>query len=147
MKVLLIGSGGREHALAWKLSQSKKLTKLWCLPGNPGIGQIAEIVPGSVGDIKGIEKFAKNNGIEFAIIGPEDPLAAGLADRLMAAGIKVFGPTREAAQIESDKWFAKEIMRHQSVPTADARSFVDPAAAAEFVQARDEPLVVKAAGL
>ena len=147
MKVLLIGGGGREHALAWKLAQSPKLNKLWCLPGNPGIGRIAENVPGSVDDLKGIEKFAKGNKVDLAVIGPEDPLAAGLADRLMAAGIKVFGPTQQAAQIEADKWFAKEIMRHQSIPTAEARSFVDPAAAEEFVKTRDEPVVIKAAGL
>ncbi|HTW93857.1 MAG TPA: phosphoribosylamine--glycine ligase, partial [Tepidisphaeraceae bacterium] len=147
MKVLLIGGGGREHALAWKLAQSPKLTKLWCLPGNPGIGQFAENVPGSVEDLKGIEKFVKSNAVDLAVIGPEDPLAAGLADRLMAEGIKVFGPTQQAAQIEADKWFAKEIMRHQSIPTAEARSFVDPAAAEEFVRTRDEPVVIKAAGL
>jgi phosphoribosylamine--glycine ligase len=94
-----------------------------------------------------IEKFIRRNGIEFVVIGPEDPLAAGLADRLSAKGIKVFGPSKEAARLEGDKWFAKELMRHQAIPTAEARSFNDPDAAAEYVRVRDEPLVVKAAGL
>ena len=94
-----------------------------------------------------IEKFAKQNQIELAVIGPEEPLAAGLADKLGAIGIAVFGPSQAAAQIESDKWFAKEIMRHQAIPTAEARSFTDAAAAEEYVRVRDEPLVIKAVGL
>ncbi len=98
-------------------------------------------------DFAGIEKFAKQNQIGLVVIGPEDPLAAGLADRLNTAGFKVFGPVKEAAHIEADKWFAKEIMRQQAVPTAEARSFTDVAAAEEYVRARDEPVVVKAAGL
>ena len=122
MKVLLIGNGGREHALAWKLAQSPRVTALYALPGNPGTAQFAENVPLDVMAFDKIEKFIRQNAIEFVVIGPEDPLAAGLADRILAMGVKVFGPTREAARIEGDKWFAKEIMRHQSIPTAEARA-------------------------
>src|SRR3954469_23847416 len=147
MKVLIVGSGGREHALAWRLADSPRVTELFAWPGNPGIAQMAELVPGSVMDFAAIEKFTRQNKIEFVVIGPEDPLAGGLADRLLAAGVKVFGPTRDAAQLEADKWFAKELMRQQAVPTAEARSFTDPAAAEEYVRVRDEPVVVKAAGL
>lgn len=147
MRVLLIGNGGREHALAWKLADSPRVTALYALPGNPGIAELAEIVPGSVMEFDKIEKFVRQNKIEFVVIGPEDPLAAGLADRMQAIGVKVFGPSKEAAQLEADKWFAKELMRHQAVPTADARSFTDPDAAAEYVRVRDEPVVIKASGL
>ncbi len=153
MKVLLIGNGGREHAIAWKLAASPRTTALYVAPGNPGTAQYAENLPLDVTDFDGIEKFVKRAAIDLVVIGPEDPLAAGLADRLLAAGaggaggVKVFGPSKAAAQIEADKWFAKEIMRHQSIPTAEARSFVDVAAADEYVRVRDEPCVIKAAGL
>ena len=147
MKVLVIGGGGREHALAWKLAASPRVTALYAMPGNPGMEAIADLVPGKVDDFAAIEKFAKQNAIDLVVVGPEDPLAAGLVDRLTKAGIKAFGPTREAAQIEADKWFAKELMRQQSVPTAEARSFTDPAAAEEYVRLRNQPCVVKAAGL
>ncbi|HXE51806.1 MAG TPA: phosphoribosylamine--glycine ligase [Tepidisphaeraceae bacterium] len=147
MKVLVVGNGAREHALAWKLSASPRVTALFALPGNPGTAQVADNVPLDPMKFDAVEKFAKRNGIELVVIGPEDPLAAGLADRLIASGVKVFGPTKEAARIEGDKWFAKEMMRQQAIPTAEARSFTDPDAAAEYVRMRDEPLVVKAAGL
>ena len=148
MKVLLVGSGGREHALAWRLADSPRVTALFAAPGNPGIGQFADLVPKvGVMDFDAIERFVRENRIEFVVIGPEDPLAAGLADRLIRAGVKVFGPTRDAARIEADKWFAKELMRQQSIPTAEARSFTDPSAAEEYLRVRDEPVVVKAAGL
>jgi phosphoribosylamine--glycine ligase len=147
MKVLLIGNGGREHALAWKLAQSPRVTALYALPGNPGTAQFAENVPLDVMGFDKIEKFVKQNAIGLVVIGPEDPLAAGLADRILAMGVKVFGPTKEAARIEADKWFAKEIMRHQSIPTAEARAFTDVNAAEEYLKTRDEPVVVKAAGL
>jgi len=147
MVVLIIGGGGREHALAWKLAGSSRVTDLYCAPGNPGIGELADLVPISVTDFHAIEKFVRNNQVELVIIGPEDPLAMGLADRLTAMGVMVFGPSKAAAQIESDKWFAKELMRHQAVPTAEAHSFTDPMSAEEFVKARDEPLVIKASGL
>jgi phosphoribosylamine---glycine ligase len=147
MTVLIIGNGGREHALAWKLAGSTRVTDLFCAPGNPGIGELADLVPIAVNNLAGIEKFVRANGVELVVIGPEDPLALGLADRLREAGVMVFGPSKAAAQIESDKWFAKEIMRHQAIPTAEAHSFTDPAAAEEFVTVRDQPVVIKAAGL
>src|SRR5205085_1355475 len=110
MKVLLIGNGGREHALAWKLADSPRVTALYAMPGNPGIAQLAEIVPGNPLDFAAVEKFVKQNKIDYVVIGPEDPLAAGLADHLMSIGVKVFGPVKEAARLEADKWFAKELM-------------------------------------
>src|SRR6195952_2079157 len=147
MKVLLIGNGAREHALAWKLAASSRVTALWALPGNPGTAQVADNVPLAMDDYPKIEKFIRTNGIEFVVIGPEDPLAAGLADRILAMGIKVFGPTQEAARIEADKWFAKEVMRHQSIPTAEARTFTDVRNAREYLSAREGGVVVKAVGL
>lgn len=147
MKVLLIGSGGREHALAWKLADSPRCTAIYAAPGNPGTAQVAENVAIGVMEFDKIVQFAKEKAIDLVVIGPEDPLAGGLADRLMAEEIKVFGPSREAARIEGDKWFAKELMRSQSVPTAEARSFTNADAAEEYVRRRDEPCVIKAAGL
>jgi phosphoribosylamine--glycine ligase len=147
MKILVIGNGAREHALAWRLAGSPRVTALYALPGNPGTAQVADNVALDAMNLAAVERFARENQIGLVVIGPEDPLAAGLADRLLAAGIKVFGPTMEGARIEADKWFSKELMRHQAIPTAEARSFTDPEAAAEYVRMRDEPLVVKAAGL
>jgi phosphoribosylamine---glycine ligase len=147
MVVLIVGSGGREHALAWKLAGSSRVTELFCAPGNPGIAEFADVVPIAVTDFPSIEKFVRQNSVEMVVIGPEDPLAMGLADRLRKMGVIVFGPNKAAAQIESDKWFAKEIMRHQAIPTAESRSFTDPMSAEEFVKVRDEPIVIKAAGL
>ena len=147
MKVLLIGNGGREHALAWKLADSPRVTALYVAPGNPGTAQVADNVAIDPMNLDAVEKFVRANGIELVVIGPEDPLAAGLANRMIAAGVKVFGPTKDGARVEADKWFAKEIMRQQAIPTAEARSFTDAAAAEEYVKRRDEPCVIKAAGL
>ncbi len=147
MKVLIIGGGGREHALAWRLADSPGVTGLYAMPGNPGIAQVADLVPGDPMNFAAVEKFCRQNTIGLVVIGPEDPLAAGLADHLTAARIKVFGPAKDAARIEADKWFAKELMRQQAVPTAEAHSFSDATAAEEFVKLRDEPVVVKASGL
>src|SRR5688572_16059493 len=147
MKVLLIGSGGREHALAWKLAESPRVTALYAMPGNPGIAEVADLVAGDPMHFPTVEKFVRQNAIGLVVIGPEDPLVAGLADALKETGAKVFGPSKEAARIEGDKWFAKELMRHQAVPTAEARSFTDPGAAEEFVRTRNVPCVIKAAGL
>ncbi|HWB54837.1 MAG TPA: phosphoribosylamine--glycine ligase [Tepidisphaeraceae bacterium] len=148
MKTLLIGSGGREHALAWKLADSPRVTALYALPGNPGTAEVAENVAGiDVHDFGKIEKFVRQNNIELVAIGPEDPLAGGLVDLLQGTGAKVFGPTKAGAQIEADKWFAKELMRHQAIPTAEARSFTDADAAEEYIRERDEPCVIKATGL
>lgn len=148
MNVLLVGGGGREHALAWKMAASPLVTKLFAAPGNPGIAQYAQCAPSiQVMDFEAIAKFVKEHSIQLVVIGPEDPLAAGLTDRLQADGVKVFGPTKDAARLEADKWFAKELMRHQAVPTAEAKAFSDPDAAVDYVTMRDNPCVVKATGL
>jgi phosphoribosylamine---glycine ligase len=147
MNVLLIGSGGREHALAWKIASSPLVKHLFAAPGNPGIAQHAQCANLSVMDFDGIERFVRVNAIDLVVIGPEDPLAAGLADRISGMGVKVFGPSKNAAQLEADKWFAKELMRHQAVPTAEAKAFGDPNAADEYVRIRNTPCVVKATGL
>ncbi|MHC4883123.1 MAG: phosphoribosylamine--glycine ligase [Planctomycetota bacterium] len=147
MKVLLVGSGGREHAIAWKLSQSKKLSKLYCAPGNPGTAQFGENVDIADTDIEALVKFAQGADIDLAVIGPEDPLAAGAVDAFEAAGIKAFGPSGKAAQLEGDKAFAKEIMRANSIPTGESRTFTNFADAKAYIASRDEAVVVKAAGL
>jgi phosphoribosylamine--glycine ligase len=147
MKVLLVGSGGREHALAWKLSQSKKLTKLYCAPGNPGTAQHGENVDIADTDIDALVTFAQGADIDLAVIGPEDPLAAGAVDAFEAVGIKAFGPSAKAAQLEADKAFAKEIMRANSIPTAESRTFTTYQDAKAYIASRDEAVVIKAAGL
>lgn len=147
MKVLLIGNGGREHALAWKLSASPRVSALFCWPGNPGTALVAENIGTSVMDFDKICAFVRENKIELVVIGPEDPLAGGLADRIRAMNVRCFGPSKDGAQLEGDKWFAKELMRHQAVPTAEARAFTDRAMAEEYVRVRNSPCVVKAAGL
>ena len=125
MNVLLVGSGGREHAIAWKLRQSKNIGKLYIAPGNPGTAQCGTNVSISASDIGKLVAFAKANSVELAVIGPEDPLAAGAVDAFEAAGMKAFGPSRGAAQLEADKAFAKQMMRASSIPTAEARWFDD----------------------
>ena len=148
MKILLIGGGGREHALAWKMTQSPLCEKLWVAPGNPGIAhEAAHCVDISVDDTDGILAFAKDNGVDMVVIGPEDPLADGLADAVREAGILCFGPGAKGARIESDKVYAKNLMRSASVPTAEARIFNDLGAAREYVLSRDHGIAVKAAGL
>ncbi|MHC4231451.1 MAG: phosphoribosylamine--glycine ligase [Planctomycetota bacterium] len=147
MKVLLIGSGGREHAIAWKLSQSKKLTKLYCAPGNPGTAQYGENVDIADTDVQALVTFAQGADIGLAIIGPEDPLAAGAVDAFEAVGIKAFGPSAKAAQLEADKAFAKEIMRANSIPTGESRTFTNFQDAKAYIASRDEAVVIKAAGL
>src|SRR4051812_33248212 len=107
MKVLIVGNGGREHAIAWKLASSPRVTALYAAPGNPGTAQVADNVPIGVMQFDKLLKFAVGNAIDLVVIGPEDPLAGGLADLFLAAGVKVFGPSKAAAQLEADKWFAK----------------------------------------
>ena len=123
------------------------MTQLFCAPGNPGIAQVADLAPMKSNDVPEITKFVRRGKIELVVIGPEDPLALGLSDALREAGVLVMGPSRAAAQLESDKWFAKEIMRQQAIPTAEAKSFTDPLSAEEYVKAKDDPVVVKASGL
>jgi phosphoribosylamine--glycine ligase len=117
------------------------------MPGNPGIAEVADIVPGDPMNLPAVAKFVRQNSIDLVVVGPEDPLVAGLADALEETGAKVFGPSKEAARIEGDKWFAKELMRQQAVPTAEARAFTDASAAEDFVRTRNVPCVIKASGL
>ncbi len=147
MNVLLVGSGGREHAIAWKLSQSKKMDKLYIAPGNPGTSEHGENVDIGVNEIDKLVAFAKEKDIALAIIGPEDPLAAGAVDKFEAAGIKAFGPAAAAAKLEADKAFAKQIMRSNAIPTAESRIFDQYEDAKAYIASRDEPVVIKAAGL
>jgi phosphoribosylamine--glycine ligase len=147
MDVLLIGSGGREHAIAWKLAQSKDLGKLYIAPGNAGTERCGENVAIAANDVKAIVDFAKQNSIGLVVVGPEDPLAAGLVDALEQAGIKAFGPSAAAAQLEADKAFAKQLMRASSISTAEGRIFDRFSDAKKYIASRDEPVVIKAAGL
>ena len=132
MKLLLIGSGGREHALAWKLAQSPKLIQLYSLPGNPGMAQLGEIIPGSVNDLDHVVSVAKEKAVDLVVVGPEDPLAAGLVDKLQGAGIPTFGPSQAAAQLEGSKAFAKAFMARHNIPTASYQPFTDFEAALDY---------------
>ena len=147
MKILLIGGGGREHALAWKMSTSPRCDALYAAPGNPGIAQNGECVDVDPDDNDAVVAFAKDNGVDLVVVGPEDPLANGLGDAVRQAGILCFGPTAEGARIEADKAYAKNLMRSAAVPTAEARIFDDLASAKEYVLSRDHGVAVKAAGL
>jgi phosphoribosylamine--glycine ligase len=147
MNVLLIGSGGREHAIAWKLAQSKNLGELYIAPGNPGTARCGKNIPVGVSDIDKLVDFAKQNNIALAVVGPEDPLAAGAVDAFEEAGIKAFGPSAGAAQLEADKAFAKQLMRSSAISSAEGQVFERFADAKAYIASRDEPVVVKAAGL
>jgi phosphoribosylamine--glycine ligase len=147
MKVLLVGSGGREHALAWALAASPLLTKLWCAPGNAGIAQVAECVPIAVEELDGIVAFARDNRVDFVVVGPEAPLVAGLVDRLAAAGIKAFGPSAAAARLEGSKGFLKDLCQRHRIPTAAYRRFTDAGEARAYLHEVGTPIVIKADGL
>ena len=147
LNVAIVGSGGREHALAWKLSQSPRLGTLYALPGNPGMAAVAECRDVKVSDADAVVAFCRKHDVGFVVIGPEDPLAAGLADVLLAEGIRCFGPGAKAARLEADKAFAKELMQNASIPTADSRTYRDAEQARQYVRRRGAPLVVKATGL
>jgi phosphoribosylamine--glycine ligase len=147
MKILVIGSGGREHALVWKIAQSPLVRKIFCAPGNPGIGQLAENVPVAVDDLPALLSFAKRESIDLTVVGPEIPLSLGIVDLFEEHGLKIFGARRNAALIEASKAFSKDIMKKYQVPTAFYEVFteVDPAIA--FVEKHGAPIVVKADGL
>ena len=147
MNILLLGSGGREHALAWKIAASPLLTKLWCAPGNAGIAQEAECVPLEIADHAAVIEFCKANTVDFVVVGPETPLAAGIVDDLAAAGIKAFGPGKAAAQLEGSKGFTKDICKANNIPTAAYERFRDSAAAKAYIREQGAPIVVKADGL
>ena len=147
MKVLLVGGGGREHALAWALSASPLLTKLYCAPGNPGIAAVAELVALDVTDHAAVVDFCRKASIALVVVGPEAPLVAGLVDDLDAAGIKAFGPTRFAAQLEGSKGFTKDLCRDFGIPTASYERFTAAEPAKAYVRAQGAPIVIKADGL
>ena len=148
MKILVIGGGGREHTLAWKLAQSPQAEKIYAIPGNPGMAKIAECENGiSIEDNEALVAFAKEKGVELVVVGPEVPLTNGLVDAMNGAGIRAFGPTRAAAELEGSKSFAKDIMQKYGIPTAKYKVFTDAASARDYVQAEGAPIVIKADGL
>ena len=147
MNVLLIGSGGREHALAWAMSASPLLGKLYCAPGNAGIAEVAECVGLDVADHAAVIAFCRDNAIDLVVIGPEGPLVAGLADDLATARIKVFGPSKAAAQLEGSKGFTKDLCREFSIPTGAYGRFRDAPAAKAYLAGQTLPIVIKADGL
>ncbi len=147
MRVLVVGSGGREHALCWAIAASPLLTKLWCAPGNPGIAAVAECVDINVMDIESLVAFAQDNQVDLVVPGPEAPLVAGLTDAMEAASIPCCGPTAAAAQVEGSKAFTKELADAADIPTARWERFDEAEAAREFVRRRGAPIVIKADGL
>ena len=147
MKILVIGSGGREHALVWKIAQSPRVTKLYCAPGNAGIEQLATCVAIQADDVAGMKSFVVSEKIDLTVVGPEAPLAAGIVDEFRKAKLKIFGPTRAAAQLESSKTFSKELMARHHIPTASSQSFTSLEPALEYLDRRRPPIVVKADGL
>ena len=147
MKILVIGGGGREHALVWKLAQSRQVTKLFCAPGNPGIAELAECVPLAVTDVAKLAAFAAEHQIDLTVVGPEAALCAGIADAFQSKQLRVFGPTQAAARLEGSKVFSKQFLLKHNVPTAAAGIFDNPAAARAYVRAHGAPIVVKADGL
>lgn len=147
MKVLITGSGGREHAIAWKVAKSSKVDKIYCAPGNAGIGEIAECVDIGVMDFDRLTAFAKEENIDLTIIGPDDPLAAGAVDAFEAAGLRVFGPRKNAAILEGSKAFSKDLMKKYNIPTAAYENFDDPQKALKYLETAKMPVVLKADGL
>lgn len=147
MRLLIIGGGGREHALAWKLSLSPGIAKIFCAPGNAGTARLGENVPLKITDGAGLLAFAQKNAIDLTVVGPDDALAAGVVDRFQAAGLRIFGPTREGAKLEWSKIFTKDFLRRHGIPTATAGHFEHSADALRFCADRPYPLVIKADGL
>ncbi|MGO4380703.1 phosphoribosylamine--glycine ligase [Pseudoduganella sp. RAF53_2] len=147
MKILVVGSGGREHALAWKLAQSERVQMVYVAPGNGGTARDARLQNVAITDLNALADFVEQNHIGLTVVGPEVPLAAGIVNLFRARGLKVFGPTREAAQLESSKDFAKAFMKRHGIPTADYETFADAKAAHALVDAKGAPIVIKADGL
>ena len=147
MRILVIGSGGREHALTWKLRQSPHADRIFCAPGNAGTGEIAENVAIPVSDLQTLVRFAKENRVDLAVVGPDDPLAAGIVDLFATEKLRAFGPNKSAARIESSKIFAKELMRAHKIPTAEARTFSRSSEAIRYCEQVKFPVVIKADGL
>jgi phosphoribosylamine--glycine ligase len=147
MKVLVIGKGGREHALVWKLAQSRRVERVFCAPGNAGTASDGVNVPIEGTDFDALLRFVKKEGVGLTVVGPEEPLALGIVDAFQREGQRVFGPSREAARVEASKVFAKQLMRHADVPTAEFRVWDHPEPARHYIQTREYPVVVKADGL
>ena len=147
MKILVVGSGGREHALVWKLGRSPGAARIFCAPGNAGTAEIAENVAISANDLNALVRFARENRIDLTVVGPDDPLAAGIADLFIAEKLRVFGPTKSAARVEASKIFAKEVMRARNIPTGEARTFTDRKEALQYCEKLEFPVVIKADGL
>ena len=147
MKVLVIGSGGREHALVWKLRQSPRVSAMYCAPGNGGIADLATCVPIKISEHDALVTFAKAEGIALTVVGPDDALAAGIVDRFEAEGLRIFGVNQSAARLESSKVFAKEFMLRHNIPAAASGQFSDANAARAFAAKMNTPIVVKASGL
>jgi phosphoribosylamine--glycine ligase len=147
VNILVVGSGGREHALAWKLKQSSGVERIFCAPGNAGTAELGENVAIAANDLSALARFAKENRIDLTVVGPDDPLAAGIVDLFDAEGLRIFGPTKSAARLESSKSFAKELMRQKRIPTARAAIFEKEEAAAAFIGESHFPIVIKADGL
>src|SRR5258708_8609345 len=147
MNILLLGSGGGEHALAWKIAASPLVTKLWCAPGNAGIAREAECVALDIADHAAVIDFCQRNAVDIVVVGPETPLAAGIVDDLTGAGIKAFGPSRQAAQLEASKGFTKALCSEFGIPTGAYGRFTNAADALAYVRAQGAPIVVKADGL
>lgn len=147
MKVLVVGSGGREHAIVWKIAQNKNVEKIYCAPGNAGIGQLAECVPIGAMEFDKLVAFAKENAIDLTVIGMDDPLVGGVVDAFEAAGLRVFGPRKNAAIIEGSKAFSKDLMKKYGIPTAQYENFTDPEAALKYLETAKMPIVLKADGL
>jgi phosphoribosylamine---glycine ligase len=147
VKILVVGSGGREHALVWKLAQSPEVDRIFCAPGNAGTQEIGENVSIPANDLPKLAWFAKENRIDLTVIGPDDPLAAGIVDLFEAEGLRVFGPNKKAAQLEASKIFAKELMNTEKIPTAGARTFTSSAQALSYCDEVALPVVIKADGL
>ena len=147
MKILVVGGGGREHALVWKIAQSPLVKKVYCAPGNPGIAKHAECVPLNPEDLLGIMQFVREKSIDLTVVGPEDPLTMGIADELQGKGFKVFGPTAACAELEGSKVFSKELMHKHAIPTGAFRVFEDAHDAHKYVDSVGTPIVVKADGL
>ncbi|MFK3939147.1 phosphoribosylamine--glycine ligase [Alkalihalobacillus sp. NPDC078783] len=147
MNVLVVGGGGREHAIAWKLSQSTKVEKVFAAPGNPGMTDVAEVVSIGETDFAGLISFAKENNVEWTVIGPEVPLSLGIVDHFRGSGLKVFGPNQSAAKIEGSKSFAKDLMNRYGIPTGASATFSSYEEAASYVKTQGAPIVIKADGL
>lgn len=147
MKVLIVGGGGREHALVWKIAQSPKVTKIYAAPGNAGMAALAECVPVKSDDIAGLLSFAQAKAVDLTLVGPEGPLSRGIVDVFSEAGLRIFGPSGKAAEIEGSKQFSKDLMKKYNIPTAEYGVFTDKAAAVAYVREKGAPIVVKADGL